>query len=409
MNCRFCKAPVRLPFVDLVNAPPSNAYLSPEQLDEPETFFPLAVFVCEQCWLVQIDEYQESDKIFTGDYAYYSSVSSSWLAHCKAYTGEMTERLGLNASSRVLEVASNDGYLLQYFVQSGIPALGVEPTAGTAAQAREKGVETLEAFWGTKTASEVSAGGQTFDLMLGNNVLAHVPDINDFVAGFAIALAPGGTLTFEFPHLLNLIRHNQFDTIYHEHFSYLSLTTVKAILEAHGLCVYDVLEIPTHGGSLRVFARHKAHDALAVGDTVGALLQKETNAGLQSPEGYRGLQRAADDIRASLLDFLNEQRRAGRKVAAYGAAAKGNTLLNYCGIKGSELIEFVVDRNVHKQGLHMPGSHIPIVSEDRLRETNPDFVLILPWNILPELREQLAYVRDWDGRFVTCIPELAIY
>ncbi|MFT7668027.1 MAG: SAM-dependent methyltransferase [Planctomycetota bacterium] len=408
MNCRFCLTPVRLPFIDLVNAPPSNAYRSTAQLDEPETYFPLAVFVCEACWLVQIDEYQQSDEIFTGDYAYYSSVSTSWLAHSKAYTASMIERLALDANSRVLEVASNDGYLLQYFVQAGIPALGVEPTSGTAAQARTKGVETLEEFWGNETATKVLAGGTGFDLMLGNNVLAHVPDINDFVRGFTIALAATGTLTFEFPHLLNLIQENQFDTIYHEHFSYLSLTAVQAILAAHGLTVYDVQEIPTHGGSLRVFARHAAHDSLAVTDQVAAILQKEIDAGLQSAEGYQSLQDAADKIRMSLLDFLNEQRRAGRKVAAYGAAAKGNTLLNYCGVKGTELIEFVVDRNPHKQGLHMPGSHIPIVAEERLQQAKPDFVLVLPWNILPEIREQLAYIREWDGQFVTCIPELEV-
>ena len=404
MNCRFCKAPVRLPLVDLVNAPPSNAYLTEAQLEEPETFFPLAVFVCESCWLVQIDEYQKSDEIFTGDYAYYSSVSTSWLAHSKAYTEEMTARLGLGAESKVLEVASNDGYLLQYFVQAGIAALGVEPTAGTAAEARKKGVETLGEFWGTETARKVVAERGTFDLMLGNNVLAHVPDINDFVEGFAIALAPGGTLTFEFPHLLNILRHNQFDTIYHEHFSYLSLIAVQAILEAHELCVYDVQELVTHGGSLRVFARRAAHTELAVTGNVARVLGDEENAGLRSPEGYRGLQVAADGICMALHDFLHEQKRAGRSVAAYGAAAKGNTLLNYCGIKGNGLIEYVVDRNPQKAGMFMPGSHIPIVSEERLKETKPDFVIVLPWNILPEIREQLTYIQEWDGKFVTCVP-----
>jgi SAM-dependent methyltransferase len=408
MNCRFCRAPVTLPLIDLVSAPPSNAYLSREQLDQPETYFPLAVFVCELCWLVQVDEYQESDEIFTGDYAYHSSVSSSWLAHCKAYTRTMIERLGLSASSSVLEVASNDGYLLQYFVQAGIPALGVEPTAGTAAQARAKGVETHEAFWGARTARELVAQRGTFDLMLGNNVLAHVPDINDFVEGFAIALAPEGCLTFEFPHLLNLIRHHQFDTIYHEHFSYLSLTAVKAILEAHELCVYDVEELATHGGSLRVFARRAAHTQLAVTERVEGVLGTEHEAGLCERRGYSGLQQAAENIRDSLLDFLHEQKRAGRRVAAYGAAAKGNTLLNYCGIKGTDLIAFVADRNVYKQGLFLPGSHIPIVAEEHLRAAQPDFVLVLPWNLLPELREQLAYLRDWDGKFVTCVPRLEI-
>ncbi|MFT7484637.1 MAG: 2-polyprenyl-3-methyl-5-hydroxy-6-metoxy-1,4-benzoquinol methylase [Candidatus Paceibacteria bacterium] len=409
MNCRFCQAPVSLPLIDLVNAPPSNAYLTEAQLDEPETYFPLAVFVCESCWLVQVDEYQKSDEIFTGDYAYYSSVSSSWLEHCKAYTQSMTARLGLTSASSVLEVASNDGYLLQYFVQAGIPALGVEPTAGTAAEARQKGVETLGAFWGTRTAREVLEQRGSFDLMLGNNVLAHVPDINDFVQGFAIALAPEGTLTFEFPHLLNLLRHNQFDTIYHEHFSYLSLIAVKAILEAHELCIYDVEELSTHGGSLRVFARRAEHKALAVSERVARVLDNERSAGLQGTDGYRGLQLAADGIRKDLLQFLGEQKRAGRTVAAYGAAAKGNTLLNYCGVKGTELIEYVVDRAPAKQDMFMPGSHIPIVAEPRLKETQPDFVLVLPWNILPEIREQLAYIREWDGKFVTCIPEVCVH
>ena len=409
MKCRFCQAEVRLPLIDLVAAPPSNSYRSAAQLDEPETYYPLSVHVCEACWLVQVDEYKKSDEIFSGDYAYFSSFSTSWLAHSQAYVEAMTARLGLGAGSAVLEVASNDGYLLQYFVQAGVPCLGVEPTAGTAAAAREKGVETLEAFWGRETARRVVAERGTFDLMLGNNVLAHVPDINDFVAGFAVALAPGGTLTFEFPHLANLLAENQFDTIYHEHFSYLSLTTVQAVLAAHELVVYDVQEVETHGGSLRVFARRAEHTALAVEPAVEALLGREREAGLCSAQGYRGLQEAADDIRRELLLFLYEQKRAGRRVAAYGAAAKGNTLLNYCGIKGSELIEFVVDRNVHKQGLFLPGSHIPIVSEERLREVRPDFVVLLPWNLLPELREQLAYVGEWGGAFVTCVPRLTVH
>ena len=409
MNCRFCDAPVTLPFIDLVNAPPSNAFLTEAQRGEPEGYFPLAVYVCESCWLVQVDEYKAHDEIFSGDYAYYSSFSTSWLAHCKAYVEAMSERLGLGSSSAVLEVASNDGYLLQYFVQAGVPALGVEPTSGTAAAARERGVETLEEFWGEQTARAVVAERGTFDLMLGNNVLAHVPDINDFVEGFAVALAPGGTLTFEFPHLLKLIRFHQFDTIYHEHFSYLSLTAVRAVLAAHELTVYDVEELPTHGGSLRVFARRAEHEALEVQPSVARVLADEEEAGLLTAEGYAGLQAAADEIRRSVLEFLTSAKRDGRSVVAYGAAAKGNTLLNYCGIKGNDLIEYVVDRNVHKQGMYAPGSHIPVVAEERLRETQPDYVILLPWNLLPELSEQLAYVREWGGRLVTCIPSLEVH
>ena len=409
MNCRFCQSPVSLPFVDLVNAPPSNSYLTQAQLDEPEAYYPLAVYVCETCWLVQLDEYKSSDEIFSADYAYFSSFSTSWLAHSEAYVAAMIVRLGLDGGSSVLEVASNDGYLLQFFGRAGIPCLGVEPTAGTAAAAREKGVETLEAFWGVETARRVAFERGTFDLMLGNNVLAHVPDINDFVAGFAVALAPGGTLTFEFPHLLRLMRENQFDTIYHEHFSYLSLLAVQRVLAAHELVVYDVERLSTHGGSLRVFARHAANGVLAVGPRVAEVLAEERGAGLASAEGYRGFQEAADEIRAAALGFLYEQRAAGKRVSAYGAAAKGNTLLNYCGVKGTELIEFVVDRNPNKQGTFLPGSHIPVAPEDRLREARPDYVVVLPWNLIGELRAQLAYVSEWGGRLVTLVPELTVH
>ena len=408
MNCRACGAAVELPFVDLVNAPASNSYLTKAQLDEPEPYYPLAVHVCESCWLVQIGEYKSSDDIFDEDYAYFSSYSTSWLAHAKAYVESMTARLGLSSESSVLEVASNDGYLLQYFVETKVPCLGVEPTGGTAAAAREKGVETVELFWGADTARQIVAERGKFDLMLGNNVLAHVPDINDFVSGFALALAPGGTLTFEFPHILCLIRESQFDTIYHEHFSYLSLLAVKRLFEAHGLCVYDVDELSTHGGSLRVFVRQAAHESLAVQPSVEALLVKERAAGLEESKGYSGFQQATDAIRAGAMTFLYEQRAAGKRVAAYGAAAKGNTLLNYCGVKGTELIEFVVDRNPNKQGQYLPGSHIPIVSEDRMRESRPDFVVVLPWNLREELRAQLDYVREWGGRLVTFVPELVI-
>jgi SAM-dependent methyltransferase len=409
MKCRFCGDEATLPFVDLVNAPPSNSYLTEEQLDEPESYFPLKVFVCERCWLVQVDEYRKSDEIFDSRYAYFSSFSSSWLRHSQAYVQTMTERLALESGSFVVEVASNDGYLLQYFGQAGIPCLGVEPTASTAAAAREKGVETVEEFFGADFARALVEERGQADLMLGNNVLAHVPDINDFVEGFRIALKPGGTLTFEFPHLLNLIRFTQFDTIYHEHFSYLSLTAVRAILAAHGLTVYDVQELSTHGGSLRVFARHEANDALAVQPTVDALEQREIEAGLRSPAGYQGFQTATDTIRTDFLRFILDCRAKGESVVAYGAAAKGNTLLNYCGVKGNELISYVVDRSPHKQGLFLPGSHLPIVPEERLRETRPDYILILPWNLRSEIAEQLAYAREWGARFVVCVPALEVF
>lgn len=396
------------PVVDLVTAPPSNAFLTRAQLEEPELSFPLKVFVCEACWLVQVDAVERPDALFTPDYAYYSSFSSSWLRHSRDYVELVRSRLGLTTESFVLEVASNDGYLLQYFVEAGIPCLGIEPTAGTAAAAREKGVETREVFWGSEEARRlVSERGQC-DLMLGNNVLAHVPDLNDFLAGFKLALAPEGTLTFEFPHLLNLLRLNQFDTIYHEHYSYLSLTAARAALARHGLTVHDVEELPTHGGSLRLFIRHEEHERLAVTPAVAAVEEREIAASLREARGYQGLQGAADGVRAAVLEFLLEERAAGRRVVGYGAAAKGNTLLNYCGLKGNELLEFVVDASPHKQGLYLPGSHIPVVAEERLREARPDAVVILPWNIRAEITEQLGYVREWGGRFVTFIPELEV-
>ena len=409
MNCRFCGSKVTLPFIDLINAPPSNSFLTAEQLKEPETYFPLKVLVCESCWLVQVDEHKRFDEIFNSDYAYFSSFSSSWLRHSEAYVQSMIRRLELNEGSLVVEVASNDGYLLQYFVEASIPAVGIEPTHGTACAAREKGVETIEAFWGTETARQLVADRGQCDLMLGNNVLAHVPDINDFAQGFRLALAPGGALTFEFPHLVNLIKFNQFDTIYHEHFSYLTLSTVQEVLAAHGLVVYDVEEWPTHGGSLRVFARHEGNAQLKVRPSVAQLIDREAAAGMRRGDGYQGLQQAADQIRATSLDFLVQQRTAGKQVVAYGAAAKGNTFLNYCGLKGTELVRYVVDRSPHKQGLFMPGSHIPIVAEQRLRETRPDFVIVLPWNIHSEIREQLAYIKAWGGQLVTCIPELCVW
>ncbi len=409
MKCRFCNSDLSLTMVDLGSAPPSNAYLTADQLNAPELWYPLRVLVCEQCWLVQTEDYTRAEELFRPDYAYFSSVSASWLEHARRYTEMIIDRLSLAEGSMVIEIASNDGYLLRNFVQRGIPCLGIEPTASTAAVSRENGIETVEEFFGADCAKRLVKQRGHADLMVANNVIAHVPDINDFVEGIRIALKSGGTATFEFPHLLNLLRHNQFDTIYHEHYSYLSLTTMRAVLAAHGLTVYDVEELPTHGGSLRVYARHAGHAALAVRPSVSEVEQEEITANLRKTSGYAGFQESVNAIRAATLRFLYDSRAAGQQVVAYGAAAKGNTLLNYCGIKGTELIRYVVDRSPHKQGLYLPGSHIPIVGEERLRETRPAYVLIFPWNLRDEIAAQLAYIRDWGGEYVVCIPELQVF
>jgi 2-polyprenyl-3-methyl-5-hydroxy-6-metoxy-1,4-benzoquinol methylase len=407
MTCRFCQTPLSHVFIDLFNSPASNSFLTADQLNEPETFYPLKVFTCPSCYLVQVDEYKKSDAIFDSEYVYFSSFSTSWLAHSRRYVEAMTERFGLNAASQVIEVASNDGYLLQYFVQRGIPVLGIEPTANTAAAAIEKGVPSLTRFFGRQLARELAAEGKQADLLLGNNVLAHVPDIVDFVAGMAIALKPTGVITMEFPHLLQLVENNQFDTIYHEHFSYLSFTTVRQLFAAQGLTLFDVEELPTHGGSLRIYARHAANEALPISNNVPLMMQKEAATGLTTMAYYEGFQQRAMQVKLDLLTFLTDQKRAGKRVAAYGAAAKGNTLLNYCGVK-SDLIEFVVDANPAKQGKYLPASHIPVVSEGVLKERQPDFVLILPWNLRDEITQQLAYVRAWGGQFVVPIPAVTV-
>lgn len=407
MNCRFCHTPLSHVFIDLFNSPASNSFLTAEQLNEPETFYPLKVFTCPTCFLVQVDEYKKSDAIFDSGYVYFSSFSTSWLAHSKRYVDAVTDRFGLSANSQVIEVASNDGYLLQYFVQKGIPVLGIEPTANTAAAAAEKGVPSITRFFGRELARELAAEGRQADLLLGNNVLAHVPDIVDFVAGMTIALKPAGVITMEFPHLLQLVENNQFDTIYHEHFSYLSFTTVRQIFAAQGLTLFDVEELPTHGGSLRIYARHDANQTLTVTDNVLGMLRKETDAGLTTMPYYEGFQQRAMRVKLDLLTFLIEQKRGGKSVAAYGAAAKGNTLLNYCGVK-SDLIDFVVDANPAKQGKFLPASHIPVVSEAALTERQPDFVIILPWNLRDEITQQLAYIQEWGGQFVVPIPTVTV-
>jgi len=409
MKCRFCGSDVDCVFVDLVNAPASNSLLNEADLNSPETFYPLKVTVCENCWLAQIEEYKKSDEIFSNDYVYYSSYSSTWVQHAKEYTEMITERLGLDASSQVLEIASNDGYLLQFFVEKKIPCLGVEPSAGTAQAAQEKGVPSLVEFFGKISAEKIVAQHGRQNLVIGNNVLAHVPDINDFVAGLSIVLAEDGTITMEFPHLLRLIQQVQFDTIYHEHYSYLSLLTVQSIFAAHGLQVYDVEKLPTHGGSLRIYACYEKDDQFRVSENVGDIINEEEKAGLFSRATYLNFQNRVNSLRDDFLFFLLKEKKKERRIAAYGAAAKGNTFLNYCGIKGTDLISFVVDASPYKQGRFMPGSHIPIVAEDRIREEKPDFVLLLPWNIRSELVDQLEYIREWGSQFVVAVPELEVF
>jgi 2-polyprenyl-3-methyl-5-hydroxy-6-metoxy-1,4-benzoquinol methylase len=407
MDCRFCKTPLHHEFIDLVNAPASNSFLTIDQLNEPEVFYPLKVWVCDNCFLVQLDEYKKSDAIFDGNYAYFSSYSTTWLAHAERYTAMATTRFGLSEKTLAVEIASNDGYLLQYFLQKGIPVLGIEPTKNTAEVARTKGVETIVDFFGIDLAHKLVEKGIRADLLLGNNVLAHVPDILDFVGGMKILLNPGGVITMEFPHLLRLVESSQFDTIYHEHFSYLSLYSVNEIFANQGLSIFDVEEIPTHGGSLRIFAKHKENMGIPRSENVQNLLQKEEQKGLTDISYYKNFQKNTLKIKLELLMFLIQAKREGKSVGAYGAAAKGNTLLNYCGIK-SDLIDFVVDANPHKQDKFLPGSHIPVVHERKLKEDKPEYVIIFPWNIKEEIIKQLEYINEWNGRFVILIPEFKI-
>jgi hypothetical protein len=407
MQCRFCKTELKNVFIDLINAPASNSFLEPEELNEPEAYYPLKVYTCNKCFLVQVDEYKKSDSIFNSKYVYFSSYSKTWLEHAKAYVAKVTDRFQLNESSKVIEVASNDGYLLQYFKERNVPVLGIEPTANTAAVAIEKGIETEVDFFGVDLAKKLVSKGITADLLLGNNVLAHVPDIIDFVGGMKIVLKPAGVITMEFPHLMQLVDNNQFDTIYHEHFSYLSFSTVQQIFESQGLELFDVEELPTHGGSLRIYAKHKEDKSKEISSSVKAMLDKEKEKGLLTMEYYSGFQQKALTVKVDLLAFLIEQKRNNKKVAAYGAAAKGNTLLNYCGVK-NDLVDFVVDANPHKQDKFLPASHIPVVSESVLKTQKPDFIIILPWNLKQEIMNQLSYAREWDARFVIPIPQLEV-
>ncbi len=409
MNCRFCKQPLNNKFLDLVNSPPSNSFLTQEQLNEPEPYYPLTIYACTNCFLVQVDEYKKAKEIFSDEYVYFSSFSKSWVEHARLYVEDMITRFGYNEESHVVEIASNDGYLLQHFVARGVPVLGIEPTRNTAEVARNKGIPTITEYFGSELAHKLSKRRQKGNLLIGNNVLAHVPDIDDFVEGLKVALRRNGVITMEFPHLLRLVEDCQFDTIYHEHFSYLSFTTVKKIFEAHALEMFDVQEVPTHGGSLRIFAKHKKDTSKPISPNVQALLAKEEAAGITTAAFYENFQERADAIKYGLLNFLLEQKQTGRKVIAYGAAAKGNTLLNYAGIKGTDLISFVVDAAPSKQGKYLPGSHIPVCNESKIREYQPDFILILPWNLKEEVMAQLSYTTAWGCRFVTCIPSIRIH
>ena len=407
MKCRFCNHELNIEFIDLVNSPASNSFLTKVQLNEPEVFYPLKVFVCDKCFLVQVDEYKKSDAIFDGEYVYFSSYSTSWLSHAKKYTEMMTSRFGFNEKSKVVEIASNDGYLLQYFKEKNIPVLGIEPTKNTAEVAISKGIETQINFFGTEFAKSLVSKGTQADLLLGNNVLAHVPDINDFVGGMKILLKDVGVITMEFPHLMQMIDNNQFDTIYHEHFSYLSFCTVKQIFESKGLEMFDVEEIPTHGGSLRIYAKHIENKTQSVSNNVKLLIEKEIAKGIKNLNYYKGFQEQAEKIKLDLWLFLIDQKIKNKKVVAYGAAAKGNTLLNYCGIK-NDLISFVVDASPHKREKFLPSSHIPVVSEKMLIDEKPDYVIILPWNLKEEITSQLNYINEWGGKFVVAIPSLKI-
>lgn len=406
MKCRHCHIPLTLQFADLGSAPPSNAYLTHDGLRRAERWYPLRVFACTSCWLVQTDDYAGANEVFTDDYAYFSSYSQSWLDHASRYVTQMIARFGLNERSRVVELAANDGYLLQFVKAANIPCIGIEPTASTAESARAKGIEIIQEFFGTRLAQNLADNCQYADLITANNVLAHVPDINDFVGGVALLLQPNGVATFEFPHFLNLVASGQFDTIYHEHYSYLSLTAVRGIFACNGLEIFDVEELPTHGGSLRVYAQRlgASRDRTAAVDMI---LKRENKAGMTSQPYYVDFQRRIDAVKNQFLRFLLDAKREGKKIAGYGAAAKGNTLLNYAGVR-PDLLPFVVDMNPAKQGTYLPGSRIPVLSVDALYERRPDYVVILPWNLRDEITAWLEPIRQWGGKFVTAIPELSV-
>ena len=406
-TCRFCAAPLSVNLVDLGMSPLCESYLTADQANAMEPFYPLHVFVCSRCYLAQLGEYVRAEHIFT-EYAYFSSYSESWLKHSKKYTDLMTQRFALCAKSLVVELASNDGYLLQYFVEKNVPVLGIEPAANVAKVAVDKGVPTLVEFFGADLARKLVASGQQPDLLLGNNVLAQVPDLNDFVEGMKILLKPGGVITMEFPHLLRLMDENQFDTIYHEHFSYFSFITVEKIFAAHGLTLFDVEELSSHGGSLRIYTRHAEDHSKQVASAVSELLRREEDAGLNRIERYAAFEESVKETKRKLLDFLIHAKRDGKKIVGYGAPGKGNTLLNYCSIR-TDFLDFTVDRNPYKHGRFLPGTHIPIFPPERLREARPDYVFILPWNLKNEIMDQLSFIRDWGGKFIVPIPGVKVY
>lgn len=408
LTCRHCAKELTHIFANLYHQPASNSFLTAEELKKPETYYPLQLYVCDECFLVQVDEYKDHDEIFNGEYVYFSSMSTSWLDHARRYVAMMQKRFALTASSFVVEIASNDGYLLQYVKEAGIACLGIEPSANTAAVARSKGIDCLEDFFNNSLAQRLCTEKGKADLVLGNNVLAHVPDINDFVQGLKILLKPNGVITMEFPHLMELVNNTQFDTIYQEHYSYLSLTTVSRIFSCYGLRIFDVEQIPTHGGSLRVFATHTENSAYVQSSAMQELLLKEKTAGMTTIAYYGSFQRQIEKTKNALLQFLLEQKAKGKSIAAYGAAAKGNTFLNLCGVK-PDMIDFCVDKASSKQGKFMPGSHIPVFAPEKLEQEKPDFVLILPWNIKDEVMHEHRYVKNWGGRFAVAIPELILY
>lgn len=404
--CRFCASPLVDTFANLGMSPLANSYLKPEQLQRRELFFPLHVYVCSECFLVQLKEFESPEHIFS-DYLYFSSFSASWLDHCKSYTDMMVDRFALDTASKVVEVASNDGYLLQYFQGRGVPVLGVEPAANVAKAAVDKGIPTEVAFFGIATAQSLKTAGHDADVIAANNVLAHVPDLHDFVSGLRVLLKTDGVVTIEFPHLLQLMAHNQFDTIYHEHFSYFSFTVAEKVLAAHGLRIFDVRELPTHGGSLRIFACHSDCDRHSNDSAVEAMRLREVEAGLTDLGTYRNFAAKVAHAKCDVLEFFIQARREGKTVVGYGAPAKGNTLLNYCGI-GTEFIRFTVDRSIHKQGHFLPGTHIPILAPEEIAKDRPDYVFILPWNLKEEIMGQMAAVRSWGGSFVIPIPTLQV-
>ena len=406
-QCRFCGNALTHTFVDLGMSPLCESYVKAEALNQMEPFYPLHVYVCDHCFLVQLEEFVSPEDIFT-EYAYFSSYATSWLQHCRTYTEQMVERFGLNAQNFVVELASNDGYLLQYFVEKQIPVLGVEPAANVAKVAVEKGVPTLVEFFGTACAQKMVANGQQADLIIGNNVLAQVTDLNDFVAGIQLLLKPQGVITLEFPHLSRLVEGNQFDTIYHEHFSYFSFITAEKIFAAHGITLFDVEELTTHGGSIRIYGRHAADQTKPVSDRVTALRAREEADGVTQMAYYAAFATQVKETKRKLLEFLIAARGAGKSIAGYGAPGKGNTLLNYCGVR-TDFIDYTVDRNPYKQGKFLPGTHIPIFAPDKIQETQPDYVLILPWNFKDEIMEQVAHIRSWGGQFVVPIPEVTVY